>query len=191
MDTATNDVLRAIQMRRSIGKLGGEVHDAQVRTLIEAAVWAPNHHLTEPWRFVVLRGDARERLGQTWAALLAERTLLQGEERENFLRREANKPMRAPALIVVATRTDPDPIAAAEDFAATAAAVQNMLLAAPTLGLSAMWRTGEMAYSPEIKAHLGLDPQDRIVAIMHVGEPEMTAPNPRSRETETRIRWMN
>jgi nitroreductase len=184
------DVLDALRTRRSIGKLQGEVSDEQIRALIQAAVWAPNHRLTEPWRFVVLRGAARERLGRAWAEVVAERTALQGEERETLLRREAAKPMRAPALVVVATRTDADPVVAAEDFAATAAGVQNLLLAAQALGLGAMWRTGELAYAPEIKAHLALDSSDRIVAVVYVGQPAMEEPKARARENERNVRWL-
>jgi len=186
----STDVLDALRTRRSIGKVQGDVSDEQIRALIQAAVWAPNHHLTEPWRFIVLRGAARERLGHVWAHAAAKKTRLTGEERETFLRREAAKPARAPALIVVATRTDADPIVAAEDFAATAAGVQNLLLAAQGLGLGAIWRTGELAYAPEIKAHLELDQSDRIVAIVYVGQPAMEPPKGHERESERNVRWL-
>ena len=187
----STDILGALRMRRSIGKLQGDVSDEQIRALIEAAVWAPNHRLTEPWRFIVLRGAARERLGRAWAEVAAKKTRLHGEEREAFLRREAAKPARAPALIVVATRTDDDPIVAAEDFAATAAGVQNLLLAAQGLGLGAMWRTGELAYAPEIKAHLEFEPSDRIVAIVYVGQRAMEPPKGHERESVRNVRWLS
>ena len=185
------DVLDALRARRSIGKLEGDVSDERIRALIQAAVWAPNHRLTEPWRFVVLRGAARERLGRAWGEAAAEKAALRGEEREAVVRREASKLMRAPALIVVATRTDADPVVAIEDFAATAAAVQNLLLAAHALDLGAIWRTGELAYAPEVKAHLGLDPADRIVAIVYVGRPGMEPPKGQARESERNVRWLS
>jgi nitroreductase len=183
-------VLEALRTRRSIGKLAGEVSDEQIRMLIEAAVWAPNHRLTEPWSFTVLRGAARERLGRAWAQIAARDTKLRDEERAAFCAREAAKPLRAPALIVVSTRTDDDAVVAAEDFAATAAAVQNLLLAAQELGLGAIWRTGELAYAPEIKEHLVLDPRDRIVAIVYVGNIAMNLPPARAREIESKVRWL-
>ncbi len=80
-----------------------------VAELIEAAIFAPNHKQTQPWRFTVLRGDARARLGAAWAASEATRTSLTGRDRDAYLRREAQKPLRAPVLIVVSTRTDADP----------------------------------------------------------------------------------
>jgi nitroreductase len=185
------DVLEALRTRRSIGKLSGEVADEEVRALVEAALWAPNHHLTEPWRFTVLRGQARERLGAAWASLVAAATLLQGEPRVALLQGEAAKPLRAPVLVVASVRTEADPVVAAEDFAATAAAVQNLLLAAHARGLGAMWRTGEMAQRVEIRAHLGLAPTDRIVAFVYLGRPAMAPPAARPRSLDGVLRFLD
>jgi len=184
------DVLEALRTRRSIGKVEGDVSDDEVRKLVEAALWAPNHRLTEPWRFTVLRGAARDRLGDVWAGVVARRTALEGEAREALLRAEARKPLRAPVLVVVSVRTDPDPIVAAEDFAAGAAAVQNLLLAAWAAGLGGMWRTGEMAYNGEVKASLGLEESDRIVAIVYLGRLAMEPPAARARQLEPVVRWL-
>lgn len=176
------DVLEAIQTRRSIGRLEGDVTDDDLRELIAAAICAPNHKLTEPWLFTVVRGEARVRLGQAWAAAVAAQSGLAGDEHAALLRREAKKPLRAPVLVVVSTRTNPDPVVALEDYAATAAAVQNFLLAAWARGYGAMWRTGEMAYHPAIKAHLELAPDDRIVAVIYLGRPAMKPPKAPARE---------
>ena len=175
------DVLEAIRTRRSIGRLEGDVPAAELHEWLEAAICAPNHKLTEPWFFTVLRGEARARLGEAWAAVAAEESGLAGEERAAFARREANKPLRAPVLLVVSVRTDPDPVIATEDFAATAAAVQNLLLAAWASGYGAIWRTGEMAYHPAIAVHLGLAAGDRIVGIIYLGKPAMTLPKGQAR----------
>lgn len=182
------DVFEAIAGRRSIGKLGGSVSDATLRRLVDAAVLAPNHKLTRPWRFTAVRGDARERLGAVWAAVAARESALTGELRDDALRREAGKPLRAPAILVASTRTDADPVVAEEDFAATAAAVQNVLLAAHALGLGAIWRTGAMARRPEINAFLELAPSDRIVAFIYVGEPLASAPDVARARTEDAYR---
>ncbi|GAC1548023.1 MAG: NAD(P)H nitroreductase [Vulcanimicrobiaceae bacterium] len=182
------DAIEAIATRRSIGKLTGDVSDAEVRDLVALALCAPNHKLTAPWRFTVLRGEARLRLGRLLAELAATVPLPSGVEREAYLAKEMRKPTRAPVLLVITTRTDADPVVAAEDFAATAAATQNVLLAAHARGLGAIWRTGEMAYRPEIKAFLGLDPADRIVAVVYVGRPAMDAPSARERDVDAVLR---
>ncbi len=176
------DVIEALRGRRSIGKLGGDVADAEIWELIELAAWAPNHKLTEPWRFSVLRGAARERLGSVWAAVTAAETSMEGTQREELIRREAAKPLRAPVIVIVSVRTDPDGVLATEDFAAASAAVQNLLLAAHAKGLGAIWRTGKMAYRAETNAFLELDPSDRIVGFVYLGQPAMEPPPAKPRD---------
>ena len=178
----------AIRSRRSVGRSEGEPSVEAIRELIESASWAPNHHLTQPWRFTVLRGDARRELGDFWARMRAAELELDAEKRDGFLKGESQKPLRAPVLIVVSVRTDDDPIVAEEDFAATAAAVQNLLLSAAARGYAAMWRTGDMAYHPAVKAHLGLDPRERIVAFVYLGERATATPQPAQRN-EPAIHW--
>jgi nitroreductase len=185
------DVLEAIRARRSIGRVGGDVDETAVRALIEAAVWAPNHRMTEPWRFTVVRGRAREALGRCWGERSARYVELQDETLRRYQEKEAAKPLRAPVLIVVSVRTDPEPVTAEEDFAATAAAVQNLLLAAVARGIGAIWRTGAMAHDPAVKAFLGLEPSDRIVGIVYLGTPAMDPPRAQPRQVDEVIRWMD
>lgn len=162
----------------------------ELEELIELASWAPNHRLTEPWQFTVLIGEARDRYGKFWAELRAEQLDLAPEKRTGFIEGESRKPLRAPALIVVSTRTDPDPVVAVEDFAATAAAVQNFLLVASARGYAAMWRTGDAAYSGEVKRYLGLDQNDRIVAFLYLGRNSDVDLKPSTRKPPP-IRWMD
>jgi len=177
-----------IRRRRSIGRSEGEPSRATITELIEAATWAPNHHLTEPWTFTVLSGEKRRELGEFWSKMRADELALEGDKRDGFIQGEMKKPMRAPVLIVVSTRTDADPIVAEEDFAATSAAVQNLLLAAEARNLAAMWRTGDIAYHPEVKRHLGLHETDKIVAVIYLGERATVEPQPRAPKAPT-IHW--
>jgi nitroreductase len=184
------DVIDALRARRSIGKLGGEVSEPEVWELLELAAWAPNHRLTEPWRFSVLRGSAREQLGAVWGNVAARETTFEGVQRDDLVRREAAKPLRAPLIIAVSVRTDPDPVVATEDFAATAAAVQNLLLAAHAKGLGAIWRTGRMAYRAETNAFLDLAADDRVVAFVYLGHPTIEPPPPKPRDVPSVVRFL-
>jgi nitroreductase len=183
------DVLEAIRTRQSIGKVRPEpVPREVIEQLLQAGAQAPNHHKVRPWRFIVLTGAARERLG----AVMAERL-----QRENpaapaeALAAERAKPLRAPALIVVAAEPAVGPkVVEIENVCAAAAACQNMLLAAHGLGLGAMWRTGPAAYDPAVKACLGLAPEQHLVGFLYVGYP-LAAPGAPSRPgAEDRTRWM-
>jgi nitroreductase len=183
------ETLEAIRTRRTVGKSSGEVSRETIRELIEAATWAPNHKLTQPWRFSVLTGAARERLGAVWGRAAAAKA--DPAVRAAVLEGESKKPLRAPALIIVSTRTDANPVTAEEDLTATAAAVQNLLLAAHANGLSAAWKTGKIVYSAEVKQFLGLDPSDRIIAVVYLGAVALEEPAPREREVAGSISWLD
>ncbi len=185
------DTIEALRGRRSVGKLGGDVSEEVLRELIELATLAPNHKMTEPWRFTVLRGAARERFGAVWAEIAGRKTELTGEQRIELMRGAAAKALRAPVIVAVSVRTDGDPVRAVEDFAAASAAVQNMLLAAHARGLGAIWRTGDVAYRHEVKTFLGLDSGDRIVAFVYLGEPTMPAPQPKPRALDAVVRFVD
>jgi nitroreductase len=182
------EVLDAITTRRTIGKSEGDVPPETIAALIEAATWAPNHKMTQPWRFSVLTGDARARLGEVWAQSAAAQVA--PEHRETFIAGESKKPLRAPVVIVVSVRTDADPIMADEDFAATAAAVQNLLLAAHARGLAAGWKSGKICYSREVKQFLGLDPTDRIIALVYLGAVAKEEPPIKPRDAQRVIDWI-
>jgi nitroreductase len=177
-----NPVLSALRERHSASRLKADpIPDALVEHVIEAATWAPNHRLTEPWRFVVVTGEAREVLGEVMARSLGERlTQADGETARAQLEKERHKPLRAPVLIAVAALPSSDPrVVESEEVSAVAAAVQNMLLAAEALGLGAMWRTGDAAVDPTVKAFLALPPEAHIVAFVYVGYPEPAPRRPR------------
>ncbi len=88
------------------------------------------------------------------------------------LERARAKAFRAPLILIVSAKIAADSkIPAIEQVMAVSAAVQNMLLAAHALQLGAVWKTGAAAYDPEIKAHLGLDPIDIVVAFLYIGQP--------------------
>jgi nitroreductase len=184
------DVIQAIRARRSVGRVDGDVARDQLRELVELATWAPNHRLTEPWRFTIVQGAAREGLASLWGEISADELGIEGQRRTEHVKRAAEKVLRAPVLIVASTRTDDDPVVAEEDFAATAAAVENMLLAATARGLGAMWRTGRMVRHPRIKEFLRLDPSDRIVSVVYVGQPAMEPPPGRPRDVDAVVRWL-
>lgn len=163
-------VLRAIRDRRSVGRVGpGPLSRHEVAELIEAATCAPNHHLTGPWRFIVLAGPARGEIGAAHARAIARLTPAAAPA---ALAREAARLERAPVVIACVVRPGSDPVEAREDRDAVAAAVQNLLLAAHARGLGAMWRTGSMVDEPEVAEALGLEGPEAVVGFVYVGRPE-------------------
>ena len=160
------ETYEAIMTRRSIPKTAEGVSSRdEIQRLLDAAVAAPNHHLTEPWRFVVLTGDLLKELGEVFAAY-AEQT---GRNAEH----DRNLPQRAPVIITVIERprTDDPHVPEIEEYHAVGAALQNILLAAHDVGLAAMIRTGVHAGSTEVRNYLGLDARELIAGFIYVGYP--------------------
>ncbi|QYJ14526.1 Putative NAD(P)H nitroreductase YdjA [Rubrobacter xylanophilus DSM 9941] len=171
------DVARAIETRQSVVKVKQDpVPRELIERILESAVHAPNHKITEPWRFHVFTGRGRGKFARAraeTARLLAE---AEGEE-ESLARgrisRERKKAFRAPVVIAVISLAGRDEVETKENYAACCAAVQNMLLTAHALGLGAIWRTGPVAYHENMRRFFGLDEGDSIVGYLYVGYPDM------------------
>ena len=167
-------VFDVIKRRRSIGKMTSEQPTReQIEQLLEAATHAPNHYITQPWKFIVLAGYAREELGAVMALSMAGRLEeTSSEKAQATLNKERYKPLRSPVVIVVVAESPKQPkVIEIENIEATAAAVQNMLLTAEEMGLACMWRTGDAAYDPHVKQWLGLESDEHIIAFLYVGYP--------------------
>jgi nitroreductase len=148
------DVETAIRTRRTHKAYAPEPVDRQtLEELLELARWAPNHNLTNPWRFRVIGRRALERL--KGAA---------GPE-------SAPKLDRAPTLIVCSCALSGDPIQDEEDLHATACAAYIVLLAAHGRGLGGYWRTPDVLRTDEGRAAVGLPGGERFVGLLHLGRP--------------------
>src|ERR687885_2059885 len=181
----TMDVIQAIETRQSIGRVKQDpVPKEKIERILESAVHAPNHRLTEPWRFHVFSGKGRGELARARAEIARLQAEVEGESEEmaaGRISRERKKAFRAPVVIAVICEAGRDEVETLENYAACAAAVQNMQLTAHSLGLATIWRTGAVAYHPYMRDFFGLEENDRIVAYLYLGYPDMTD-RPRKRQ---------
>ena len=147
-----------------------------VRRILESAVHAPNHKITEPWRFHVFTGKGRGELARARAETARLQAEAEGEDEElaaGRISRERKKAFRAPVVIAVISAAGRDEVETLENYAACAAAVQNMQLVAYSLGLASIWRTGPVAYHENMRRFFGLEEGDSIVAYLYLGYPDM------------------
>jgi nitroreductase len=162
------ELFEAITSRSSASKLGepGPTSE-QLASLLDAGGHAPDHGRLKPWRFVVLHGEAREAFAVAAANAKRARVALTDEQVES----DRQKIMRSPTILVVgcAVRRDNPKVPEFEQILAVGAAAQNIFLAAHALGFGVMWKTGAAAYDAQVKATVGLAPDDHIVAILHLG----------------------
>jgi nitroreductase len=142
----------AIRSRRTHKVYGREPVDrGTLDELLELARWAPNHHLTNPWRFRVVGPEARRRLKR-----------LAGPE-------GAAKLDRAPTLVVVSAVRSGDPVQDQEDLCASACAAYIVLLAAHGRGLAGYWRTPEVLRTEAGREAVGIGEDERFLALIHLG----------------------
>jgi nitroreductase len=151
------EVDAAVRTRRTHKAYRPEPVDAAtLDELLDLARWAPNHHLTNPWRFRILGPGSLERLKA------AADTAKPGSGR---------KLDRAPTLVVVSARQTGDPVQDREDVLATGVAAYIVLLAAHARGLAGYWRTLGILDEPGGRAAVGLEPDEVAVGLIHLGHP--------------------
>ena len=153
------DVVQAIRSRRTHKQYGSEpVSETVVRELVDLARWAPNHKLTNPWRFRLLGPETRTQIDE----LVSEADVI--------------KLRRAPTLLLVTAVLSDDPVLAEEDVLAAGAATYALLLAATERGLASYWRTPSCFREPDVRSVLGLSDDEVLVALVHLGAPVTDPP---------------
>ena len=183
------NVIEAIYARQSLGNVKPDaIPRVDVERLLGAGAQAPNHYKVRPWRFVVIAGEARRQLGEVLAQALLRKSPQVGQD---GLEKERAKPFRAPLIIAVGVDRPSEPrVQEIENVCAAAAACQNILLAATELGISGYWRTGDAMHDPEVKAFLGLMPEQKLIGFLYLGYPATSA-EPRQRPGfEDRTTWL-
>jgi nitroreductase len=186
---AKMDAIDALTTRRSASKFVEPAPDDEtLGKMLGAAMHAPDHGKLKPWRFIVLRGDARKRFGDVMVEAMKKR---EPDVPENMLEREREKPLRAPLIVVLAAAIKEGKIPVVEQLLAAGAAAQNIMVAAHALGYGAAWKTGAPAYDDFVKEALGLTPSDAIVGFLYLGtSATMSAALPQP-ELSTFVRHWN
>ncbi len=151
------DVEKAIRTRRTHKAFATQaLEPAVLDELFELARWAPNHHLTNPWRFRVLGERARERL----------MGLAESEQPGS-----AVKLQRAPTLVAATAQQSGDAAQDREDLLATAVAAYLVLLGAHARGLAGYWRTVALLDDPRGREILEIEPTETPVGLLYLGSP--------------------
>jgi len=170
-----SELSRLIRHRRSIPPEQFDptkkVDDSLIEEMLENGNWAPNHGLTEPWRFVVFSGNGLNQLGLFQADLYRKLTPIADFKQPKY-DKLLQRPLLASHVIAVGMkRQKSGKIPEVEEIEATACAVQNMLLTAAAHNVSGYWTTGGVTYDEEAKTFFGLESADKLLGFLYIGFP--------------------
>jgi nitroreductase len=185
------DALSLLASRRSASaKAMGEPGPtpAQLDQILAAAVRVPDHGKLNPWRFIVIEGEARARLGAILEARWREMNPTHGDQTLAFVRSFFT---RAPLTVCVVSTAAPHPkIPEWEQVLSAGAVCQTMLIAATAMGLGCQWLTDWCAYDPVTTKALGLSDAEKVAGFVFLGTPaEPLADRPRPEAASLTVRW--
>lgn len=166
-----------------------KVHTEQIELMLNNAIWAPSHGMTQPWRFIVFQENAlmdlSELLGQIYIDEIPKE-----KQNEAKLAKLVRRPKQASAVIaLVLHRESGTKISEEDDFAAISCAVQNMHLTATAQGIGAFWATPGVIKHQRFAEFLGLNDQQKCVGLFYLGYPEIEWPKGQRRPIEYVTTW--
>jgi len=167
-------VLDTIRQRRNTREFtDAPVSVSDLERIIEAATWAPNHRNTEPWRFIVLSkdGQMRKKVAQIVHDWTYENVKNPNPERRARTSAEAQQEiLDSPTFMYVYSVEGRDEEITRENYAATSCAIQNLMLAAHSLGIGVGWSTGKPCLA-NVGTAIGAEPDWDVVAALYIGYP--------------------
>ncbi|SFT56295.1 Nitroreductase [Lishizhenia tianjinensis] len=167
-----------------------KVHREQVELVLNNAIWAPSHGMTQPWRFKVFMEEGKDKLGNFFEEMYLKHV---AAEKQNPLKlaRMQNRPKAASAVIAICMkRQEEERISELDEIMAVAAAVQNMHLTCTAYGLAAFWSTPGFMKTDDMKEFLGLGEKDRCLGFFYLGYPENEWPKGRRKPIEYVTEWI-
>lgn len=168
----SRETLRLLALRRStpvkaLGEPGPSAAD--IDAMLRLAMRVPDHRKLEPWRVLIIAGEARNRLGDVFAAA---RRLRDPDATDAQLAEEMNLPLRAPAILCVISAPnhhDPKKTPVWEQQLSAGALCQNLLIASQALGWAGVWMTEDAAYDSHVHAALGLNGHEQVAGFIYLG----------------------
>ncbi|MDQ3102199.1 MAG: nitroreductase [Bacteroidota bacterium] len=192
MKFSVSELTELIRNRRTIypkDHSPREVHREIIEKALSNATWAPSHGMTQPWRFSVHTGKARERLsrflGEEYLRVTPAEKVLQ-RKFDNLTQR----PLQSSVVIAIGMARDPSGrIAELDEICATACAVQNILLTCTADGLGAFWATGSILTGASMRDHIGLGENDHALGLVFIGYPGIEWPKGHRKPLDQFVTW--
>jgi len=194
MNFNVEEINQLIRQRRSVfpkDYTGAIVPDNIINQMLENANWAPNHKLTEPWRFVVFSGEGLKKLAAFQSECYKQVTEAKGTFQEERYQSMKTKPLESSHIIAIGMKRDAAKrLPEWEELGAVFCAVQNMYLTATAYHVGCYLSTGGVTNFEEAKPFFGLGPEDKLCGFLHVGMPKGTVPEGRRKPIADKTTWV-
>lgn len=176
------NITELIRTRRTVGSFTEQpVDPAIIEEMLESAIYAPNHKMTQPWRFLFMQGAMR----QQYATLRSE----MGAEKGKNPEREFQKFMNVPLFLFVVMKESEHAHTREEDYAATSALIQNLLLLAWDQAIGSAWKS--YPDDPRLNRLIGLNEGEVVVGVIHLGYPSGEDKTPKRQNAKTKIVYLD
>ncbi|WP_246067517.1 nitroreductase family protein [Paenibacillus koleovorans] len=164
-------IAQLIRERRSVHLFEKrEVSPELVAELLETAVWVPNYHMTQPWRFILTYGEGRRRIAEAVRIMKEQREPDPGKKRE-VGQKFYDKIMAIPMIMTVLMREDPNLITREEDYASTSCIIHNFSLLAWEHGIGLTWESYPWLHVGEFREAVGIQQGEKALGNLHIGYP--------------------
>jgi nitroreductase len=184
-----------IKNRRSIfppDYTGENIDDLIVKKILETAVWAPTHKLTQPWRFVVFTGGGLKILAEAQADLYKKLTTADNTYKEDRYQNLLTKPLLSSHIVAVCMKRDErKAVREVEEIGAVFCAIQNIYLAATAYGVGGYLSTGGITYFEESKKLFNLEKDDRLIGFFHMGVPKRIPSALKRKPLQELMQWVD
>jgi nitroreductase len=188
------EIESCIQERRTIKPeqySARKVHKEIIERLLNAAKWAPNHGMTQPWKFKVFTDQAIPKLADFMASTYKETTSDSDFKPMKFDKLK-ERPLKSSVVIAICMkRQESGKIPEIEEVQAVACAVQNLHLLATAYGLGGYWSSGAISYSKQMKGYLNLDEKDKCLGFFYLGYPDIDWPTSHRKPLEYNVDWIS
>jgi nitroreductase len=169
---------------------GKKIDDEIIWQILENANWAPNHGLTQPWRYQVFTDAGLIKLAEFQAGLYQKNTAPEKFKLEKYERMQRNILLSSHVIVICMTRQKSETIPEIEEIEAVACSVQNMALTAAAYEICSFWGSGGVTYTPELKEFLGLGAKDRCLGYLYLGYSDTPAMTSRRHSIKENVIWI-
>lgn len=193
MVTFTEQLNELIRSRRSTKPRlfnGSKIDDNIIWQILENSNWAPNHGLTQPWRYKIFADSGLNKLADFQADLYKKTTSTEKFKLDKYERMKTNILKSSHVIVICMKRQKSEKILELEELEAVACSVQNMALTAAAYQICSFWGSGGVTYTEELKNFLGLEEKDRCLGYLYLGYSDEPTTKSRRDPIQDKVEWI-